>query len=652
MGISISNQLLGSTGLSVGLGLSRGNGLSFGGFAGGPALYLPFALTGTLDPRITFSRPSLATMYDSTGKLTYAPNNLSLNSQNFSGANWAASNFSRTTGQADPFGGTNATLGTFTSNGGSGLSQSGLALPSDKSHIVSIYARFGTWRWFEFTTVSGSATRSWVDMQNGVAGATVAHSNFTVASIGSGWFRISAKVQGAAEFYWTPRDGDGNAGAAAANNGATFFVYGFQAEAVTYETTPRTYNATTSAAYYGPRFDYNPATLVARGLLIEEARTNLLTYSEQFDNAAWTKTSGWLTVTANAGVAPDGTTTADKLIPRASADPYHNVTRVTTCTAAVHAQTYYVKADGYSRVGIREDGVVGQWATFLLSGSGSIIAQHASATASIVSIGSGWYRIFLTPSTASANMGTGLYVLDNSYTSGNPDAYTYAGDGTSGVLAWGAQFELGSFATSYIPTVASAVARSADSASMTGTNFSSWYNQTQGTFVYNAAQLATSGTTALVGYTYVDASNASATYHYFNNTAANAQLTSYSTGGAIQVDMGGTSPLLVQGVYRKSAFAYALNDFAVVSTSGSVNTDTSASLPTPTLFSIGSQRGVQGFLNGHIASLAYYNTRLPNATLQSLTLPVIADYYFLVTAGGDQLTDASDNPLYTQPLYL
>ena len=53
-----------------------------------------------------------------------------------------------------------------------------------------------------------------------------------------------------------------------------------------------------------------------------------------------------------------------------------------------------------------------------------------------------------------------------------------------------------------------------------------------------------------------------------------------------------------------------------------------------------------------IASIAYYNTRLPNATLQSLTLPVIADYYFLVTAGGDQLTDASGNPLYTQPLYL
>jgi hypothetical protein len=63
---------------------------------------------------------------------------------------------------------------------------------------------------------------------------------------------------------------------------------------------------------------------------------------------------------------------------------------------------------------------------------------------------------------------------------------TYAGTNRQ-IYAWGAQVEAGAFATSYIPTVASQVTRSADSAVMTGTNFSSWYNASEGTFYCEAA---------------------------------------------------------------------------------------------------------------------------------------------------------------------
>ena len=66
-----------------------------------------------------------------------------------------------------------------------------------------------------------------------------------------------------------------------------------------------------TAAINTPRFDYDPVTLACKGLLIEEQRVNLLTYSDDFSNAAWTKTNA--TVTANAVAAPDGTTTADTL---------------------------------------------------------------------------------------------------------------------------------------------------------------------------------------------------------------------------------------------------------------------------------------------------------------------------------------------------
>ena len=94
----------------------------------------------------------------------------------------------------------------------------------------------------------------------------------------------------------------------------------------------------------------------------------------------------------------------------------------------------------------------------------------------ISNIGNGWYRC-IAIGTASAV--TGVYFnISNTATQ-----LAYSGDGTSGIYLWGAQLEAGSFATSYIPTVASQVTRAADVAVMTGTNFSSWYNQSEGTIL-------------------------------------------------------------------------------------------------------------------------------------------------------------------------
>lgn len=66
-----------------------------------------------------------------------------------------------------------------------------------------------------------------------------------------------------------------------------------------------------------PQFDYDPVTLAPKGLLIEETRANLLLHSSGANESAWTKDAAGTgvapVVTPNFAVAPDGTTTADRV---------------------------------------------------------------------------------------------------------------------------------------------------------------------------------------------------------------------------------------------------------------------------------------------------------------------------------------------------
>jgi hypothetical protein len=181
----------------------------------------------------------------------------------------------------------------------------------------------------------------------------------------------------------------------------------------------------------------------------------LLTFTEQFDNAAWTK--GNSTITANAGVAPDGTTTADKLIPNtASNSKFVNGSPfITASISQPVTHSCYVKADGYSKIALRESASTGAYASFDLSAvtvietgnAGSIVVSNAAIT----SVGSGWYRIRMTcTNTVGTQLnGLGAWPLPTSYTTGQPQGTNWAGDGTSGVLLWGAQLETGSTATAY-----------------------------------------------------------------------------------------------------------------------------------------------------------------------------------------------------------
>lgn len=183
------------------------------------------------------------------------------------------------------------------------------------------------------------------------------------------------------------------------------------------------------------------------------ARYNLLTYSEQFDNAAWTVVGGNLLAfgsgsVANATAAPDGTTTADLIVPNTT-PALHSIwqTAVTTVSGASYTASWYVKPNGYTKIAIVENQITGYYVAFDATGAGSVLAQ-SNATGTIAALANGWYRITHT-SVAGASFRPQLFVLPPSYTSGSITAATWTPNGTDGVYIWGADLRTGSSAGTY-----------------------------------------------------------------------------------------------------------------------------------------------------------------------------------------------------------
>ena len=170
--------------------------------------------------------------------------------------------------------------------------------------------------------------------------------------------------------------------------------------------------------------------------------------------------------------------------------------------------------------------------------------------------------------------------------------------------------EAGAFATSYIPTTSAAVTRAADSAVMTGTNFSSWWNASAGTFVAKFDGPA-NGTRPIIA---ADDNTANEVFMlYGSGTDPKAIVTD---GGATQADL--DAGTIVANTVAKLGLSFAANDFAACLNGGTVALDTGGTLPTVTQARLGS--GPAGnYLTGHLASLKFYNVAKTNAELIALT---------------------------------
>lgn len=247
--------------MSFGIGLGIGMGKVVRGNGSTP-LVANF-LTGTALPSwLSFSRAGNAMMYDATGKLTYAPANLLLQSNNFSDVFWSKTNATLTTGIDDPFGGLTATR--VTAGATNALVSKSNISTAGTPVLNSLYIR----------RVSGTGAVSMIFPTGGPQ----------PMSLTTSWQRFNNTVQktgtSVAQF-----------GIIMAVSGDVVDIAFAQQEPVTYQTTPSAYMPTGAAAYYGPRFDYDPTTLQPKGLLLEGTATNVVLWNRDLTNAAWAKTN-------------------------------------------------------------------------------------------------------------------------------------------------------------------------------------------------------------------------------------------------------------------------------------------------------------------------------------------------------------------------
>jgi hypothetical protein len=178
-------------------------------------------------------------------------------------------------------------------------------------------------------------------------------------------------------------------------------------------------------------------------------RRNLLLRTEEFDNAVWAKAN--TTVTANSAVAPDGTTTSDKVVATNTASAtravYQNFTAPSTATYTI---SFYAKAAEYSLFAVQEIGGGRFGASFNLTAQTTAsLGGSGFVSSSITSVGNGWFRCTVVWNGVAS---TGYAVTAIGYPAGasvSAAGTSYAGDGTSGILIWGAQLETGSTATAY-----------------------------------------------------------------------------------------------------------------------------------------------------------------------------------------------------------
>ena len=351
-----------------------------------------------------------------------------------------------------------------------------------------------------------------------------------------------------------------------------------------------------------PRIDYKDDSEGA--LLLEPSRSNLVPYSEDFSNGSWAKYS---TTVTSGFTSPDGTANAFKVLPNASGTNSYDVAvfdAISGLATSVKTNSFFVKPNGQRWLYLVPPSGGGDIVFFDLQ-NGVVGTEIGVSKGKIETYSDGWYRISLTEdaNVGYSYFGIGFCDADDSFT------YTQS---SNFIFLYGAQFELGSYATSYIPTKGSAVTRLADVCTNGGNE--QVINSTEGTLYLETATLVNTQT-ADNSITLTDGGNNKIIFRYRNTNAFNVKV---FVNGVAQAEANHTLSNATD--FNKIAVKWKLNDYEIYVNGISVFTDSNALVfPNNSLNTLDLADGTSFPLFGKVKDLKVYNTALTDAELKALT---------------------------------
>jgi len=564
-------------------------------------VYCPKPTDGSGD--LTFTRASDGTRVNSSGYVENVPWNLLQYSEQFDNGVWTKTLGTITANATTaPDGTLTADLFTKTSavNTVSEISSSTNVYTTTGVHTLSVYIKTnvgnsvllrldnaGNTANFRFNFTTKTFTNT---------GANVISSSFD--ELPNDWFRL--KVTGnvtSTSWSLSPLNLYFN------QTSDSFYVWGAQ---LNQGSTAKPYFPTTDRQNV-PRLTYEGG---CPSLLLEPQRTNLVTYSEQLDNAAWTNVNS--SETANATTSPQGLENATKVIATGTGAHYIQSDLITYNSSTTYTFSVFAKKSNTSLIQLlAPSGSFGTDVFASYNFDTLEVTSGSSATASMEDYGNGWYRLILTGATTSSSFASSFYIVFTNNKSIRLPSFASSGEE---VYCWGAQLEAGSYATSYIPTTSAAVTRVADECYKTG--ISSLIGQSEGTLFFECTNKSLVNQARYFLLSDGGFNNRIDIFQFSENNLG----LYVATSGVAQVSA--TNITLPSSGSFKFAVAYANNDYAWYLNGTQIGTDTSASVPTLTnaLFALNAAGGTSGGSgNSPFKQAALFKTRLTNDQLAALT---------------------------------
>ena len=522
----------------------------------------------------TFSRSTTGTYTDSDGYIQEMPYNLLSYSEDLTNT-WSRTDATVTSGQSGYDGTNNAWLFDVSVDGGNlrkNISVVGV-------NNFSVYAKKGTANGVRIRFDQNTDTNVYIDLTDGSIFTSANTLSVNVDSIGNGWYKINFSFEAVGLILFRIYTTDGTA----TRISGTIFL---QSPQLVKGSSTKTYFPTTTRLNM-PRVDYlNNSN---GSLILEPQRSNLITYSEDFTNAAWVLFNGGTgvlpIVTSNYAISPDGTQNATRI-------QFSINGGTTTIDRSFIRYTSFASQTDY------------YYSCYVKSTSGQeqkLLWQHGGDSDEFT-VTNEWQRVELNR---------------------NGNAETLAGFSLRGgistvesadVLIWGFQVEQGSYPTSYIPTSGSSVTRNQDTCSIT--DVADRINSSEGVFYAEIAALANDGTNRMISLS--DGTSDNRVLIKYDNISNRAEFFVIVSGVSQYSFITVFDNLLA---YNKIALKYKVNDFALWFNGNKLDSNTSGNTFTAdTLNNLSFDSGGGGSdFYGKVKQIQVYNTALTDSELATLT---------------------------------